>query len=302
MRNLGKLISSQRSLIVFETAARLGSFTKAAEDMGLQQPSVSAAIKQLEADLAVQLFYRSHRRVDLTNAGKRLYADVSRALTDIEHSIQTVRQMGRGDYVTLSTSSAFAYYWMMPKLQDLRERHPFVDLRLQNSDREPDLDAENISLAIRLGRGDWPGYNAELIAEEVIYPVAAPNIMAQLGDSSALTDLLKHRLIHLEEPIRERPTWSQWFAYHGLHGHDVNKGLRLNDYALVLQVALAGEGFAFGWDHIVKDLIAQKMLLGAKNWSWKTGNGIYLVWSKNRPLNAAALHVRDWVLETAALD
>ena len=73
MRNTLKLISSPRNLFVFEAAARLGSFTLAADELGMQQPSVSASIKQLEGSLSVRLFDRGHRQITLTNAGLRFY-------------------------------------------------------------------------------------------------------------------------------------------------------------------------------------------------------------------------------------
>ena len=296
MRNTLKLISSPRNLFVFETAARLGSFTLAADELGMQQPSVSASIKQLEGSLSVRLFDRGHRQITLTNAGLRFYADVSQALRGIESAAEAVHNMGRSDYVTLNSSSAFSYYWMMPKLHTLRELHPDIDLRLQSSVREPDLDVENISIAIRLGDGDWPDCHAVKIADEVIFPVASPIVMQSAVNLRSVPNLLKERLVHLEEPIRMRPTWSQWFEHHGIKNIEISEGLRLNDYALVLQAAQTGEGFAFGWKHIVSDLIDRQLLAAREEWSWQTGRGIYLVWSRSRPLSGNALKVRDWIL------
>ncbi|MCV2865181.1 LysR substrate-binding domain-containing protein [Albidovulum sediminicola] len=299
MRKLWKLVSSSRNLVVFEAAARLGSFTRAADEMSTQQPSVSAAIKQLEEGLGVKLFHRGHRKVELTSAGHRLYSDVSRALGEIEASVLAVHRMGRDEHVTLNASSAFSYYWMMPKLPDLRARHPAIDLRLQNSDREPDLDAENIDLAVRLGDGDWPGCAAARIADEVIFPVVSPSFALGAGGIGTIADMAEQRLIHLEEPVRVRPTWAHWFAHHGVVRQDLDSGLRLNDYALVLQAAAAGEGFAFGWRHIVRNLIERKLLVGLEEWAWRTDNGIYLVWSTERPLSPHACLVRDWIISVS---
>jgi len=299
MRKFWKHVQSPRNLIIFESAAKHGSFTKAATELNMQQPSVSAAIRQLEDALNVKLFVRGHRSVSLTNAGSRLFSDVSKSLDDIEASINAVRQMGRDEHITLSSSSAFSYHWMMPRLQDLHRQHPTIDLRLQISDREPDLDFENISLGIRLGHGNWPQFNVVKLADEIIYPVASPRVMAAAKNLTSIPNLLHERLIHLEEPVRERPTWSQWFAHHGIHDRDVVSGLRLNDYALVLQAAISDEGFSFGWDHIVSPLIDSKLLVARHDWSWTTGNGIYLVWSKRRTLTANAKRVRDWIIEAA---
>jgi len=296
MRKSLRQLGSPRNLFVFEAAARLRSFTRAADEIGMQQPSVSAAIKQLESALGVYLFDRGHRKVTLTGAGQRFFADVSRALADIDTSVEAVSTMGRASHVTLNSSSAFSYYWMMPKLPAFRAAHPNIDFRLQNSDHEPDLDTENFSLSVRLGAGTWPDCEVEKIADEVIYPVANPLVMRSARNLRSIPNLLQERLIHLEEPIRQRPTWKQWFAHHDIQNVEIREGLRLNDYVLVLRAAQTGEGFAFGWDHIVRDMIDQKVLAAREDWGWQTGNGIYLVWSKSRELSENAKIARDWVL------
>lgn len=233
MQELWKLLTSPRHLIVFEAAARHGSFTRAAQELNVQQPAVSAAIKQMEDLLGVQLFHRSHRKVALTHAGERLQADVTLALDRILNSARAVRQRGLNDHVTLSASTAFSHYWMVPRLQQFHATHPDIDLRLQTSDREPDIDAEGISLAIRRGNGQWPGMQAALIAPEIIYPIASPRVMQAAAPLRRVGDLLGQKLIHLEEPVRERPTWAQFFAAHGEAQRPPKSGLRLNDYALL---------------------------------------------------------------------
>ncbi len=302
MQEPWNMLSSPRHLVVFEAAARHGSFTKAAAELNVQQPAVSAAMKQLEASLGAALFTRAHKQIALTAAGKRLFADVTQAFEQLAYSARSVRQVAQSDYVTLSASSAFNNYWIMPRLSAFKQAHPDVDLRLQSSDREPDIDTENISLSIRRGDGAWSGCEAALIAPEVISPVASPRIMGAAINLGTVPNLLHERLIHLEEPIRDRPTWRDWFGYHQITGAVPQTGLRLNDYALVLQAAMAGEGFAFGWHHVTDRLIAQGLLAARQEWAWRTGQGFYLVWSKQRPLKPAALLVRDWILQVVAQD
>jgi len=296
MQNLWTHFGSPRHLVVFEAAARLASFTRAAEELNVRQPAVSATIRQLEESLGVTLFARSHKKVVLTAAGQRLLADVGRAFDQLAHSAAAIRQLSRPNYVTLNGSTAFNNYWMMPRLANLKACLPQIDLRLQSSEREPDIDAENISLAVRRGSGQWPGCEAALIAEEIIYPVAAPRVMAAAIDLRSLPNLLNQRLIHLEEPVRERPGWPDWFANFNIRHRHLEGGLRLNDYALVLQAAMAGEGFAFGWKHLTDRLVEQGLLAARPEWQWQTGKGFYLVWSKMRPLNAETVQIRDWIL------
>ena len=299
MQELWKLVTSPRHLMVFEAAARQGSFTRAAQEMNVQQPAVSASIRQLEEALGVRLFRREHKRVELTEAGRKLAADVTGALDRILVSAQSIQQKSRLEHVTLNASSAFNYYWLMPRLADLHARHPGLDLRLQNSDREPDIDAEGISLAIRRGDGNWPGCEAALIAPERIYPIASPQVMRAAVNLKTVPNLLHERLIHLEEPVRERPSWRDWFRYHHIPDREPQAGLRLNDYALVLQAAMAGEGFAFGWHHVCQGLVRRGLLAAREDWAWETGVGFWLVWSKHTALTPQAGQVRDWILEIA---
>ncbi|WP_372884133.1 LysR substrate-binding domain-containing protein [Shimia sp.] len=299
MQELWKLLTSPRHLIFFEAAARLGSFTKAARELNVQQPAVSAAIRQMEESLGVRLFLRAHRAVTLTPAGERLFSDVSVALERVLNSARAVHQRGRSDHVTLSVSTAFANYWMVPRLQMFHAQNPGIDLRLQTSDREPDLEDEGISLGIRRGYGKWQDCQAALIAPEIIYPIASPPVMDAARSLKCIPDLLSQRLIHLEEPIRERPAWGDWFAHHGVTDRAPRAGLRLNDYALVLQAAMAGEGFAFGWQHVTRRLIAQGLLAARTDWAWHTGAGFWLVWSRHRPLIQQAEQVRDWLIANA---
>lgn len=297
MQELWKLVASPRHLLVFEAAARTGSFTRAALELNVQQPAVSAAIKQLEDALGVSLFRRAHRSVSLTQPGERLYADVSSAFDRILHSARSVAARGASDRVTLSASTAFAHYWMVPRLAEFHAAHPGIDLRLQTSDREPDIDAEGISLAIRCGTGQWPGCDSHLIAPEVIMPIAAPRVMQSAINLRTVANLLELPLIHLEEPVRQRPTWADWFAHWRVPYREPRAGLRLNDYALVLQAAIAGEGFAFGWEHVTRQLIAQGLLVARPEWGWRTGAGFYLVWSTHSPLSQQAMAARDWIID-----
>lgn len=296
MQELWKLVSSPRHLLVFEAAARTGSFTRAARELNVQQPAVSASIKQLEQSLGTALFLRTHRAVALTHAGERLFNDVSDAFNRIHQTAEMLSQRSAQDHVTLSASSAFVHYWMIPRLARFHDAHPDIDLRLQTSEREPDIDAEGISLAVRRGTGDWAGCESHLIAPEVISPIAAPRVMAAAVNLRTVSTLAHHALIHLEEPVRERPNWSDFFAYWNAPYREPRTGLRLNDYALVLQAAIAGEGFAFGWHHVTEHLIEQGLLSRRQEWAWKTGAGFYLVWSSSTRLSPQAERVRDWLV------
>ena len=104
----------------------------------------------------------------------------------------------------------------------------------------------------------------------------------------------------MEEPHRYRPEWKDFFAAFGEQYTDDGTGLRLNDYALVLQAGLAGEGVVFGWQHITQRLVDAGLLVQIGDWRWNSRAGFYLVWSKNTPLGQDAIKTRIWVMSHKA--
>ncbi len=301
MKELRRLVHSPHHLFVFEVCGRLLSFTRAAEELGVSQPAVSLAIRQLEDALGFSLFHRQHRRIRLTESGERLYSEVSSSLSRV---LQTVRELKRrqpSGLVTLSVSTAYANYWVMPRLGSLREAHPGIDLRLQVVDRDSDLEDENVSLGIRRGRGHWSGYQSTCIATEELFAVASPAYIAANPVAQSTDELARQTLIHLEEPYRPRPNWQNWFEAMGTAYEDKGEGLRLNDYALVLQAAIAGEGIAMGWRHVVESLFGAGLLQPAFPKSWITGEEFHLIWSEKSQLSAPALQVRDWIIAESSV-
>ncbi len=296
MQNLRRLLPSAGSLIVFEAAGRLASFTAAARELGMSQAAVSYAVRGLETQLGVPLFHRRHRQVRLTEAGTRFFADVSLGLSHIRKSAEDLRQLAVGSHVTLSASTAFASFWMMPRLQQFREDLPGVDLRIQTADRDLDIVAEGIPLGIRGGDPqDWPSYEALPLAPEEIFPVAGAAYAARFGLPRTVADLASHRLIHLEEPFREAANWDDWFRSAGLSVAVAGTGLRINDYALVIQAAMEGQGIAIGWRHLVERLLASGLLVRVTDHVMTTGKGFHVVWPKEGGLSDNARRVRDWL-------
>ncbi len=212
METLRRLLPSASSLIVFEAAGRHQNFTRAAAELGMTQAAVSYAIRSLEDQLGQPLFQRLHRAVLLTEAGEKFHADVSLGLARIQRSAEQIRAKGRETHVTLAASTAFASMWMLPRLAQFREDLPDIDLRIQTSVRDLDLEEEPIPLGIRGGDpGHWPAYHAALLAPEVIKAVASPGFLARHGTPETPAELVRHSLIHLEEPVRRACDWAEWF-------------------------------------------------------------------------------------------
>lgn len=298
METLRRLLPSAASLIVFEAAGRHQNFTHAAKELGMTQAAVSYAIRGLEEQLGVPLFHRAHRAVALTDAGERFHTEVSVGLWRIQKSAEEIRAKGREVNVTLAASTAFASMWMLPRLAKLREDLPEIDLRIQTSVRDLDLEEEPIPLGIRGGDpANWPRYHAALLAPEVINAVASPAFIEAHGLPRTPQDLLSQPLIHLEEPVRQACDWPEWFASAGLRHPAQSRRLAINDYVLVIQAVLAGEGIALGWQHLITRQIKSGALVPVGSHVLETGSAFYVVWPRSRELNSQARRVRDWLLE-----
>lgn len=298
MEPLRSLLPSINSLVVFEAAGRLSGFSAAARELRMTQAAVSYAIAGLEQQLGTALFLREHRRVRLTEAGRRFHADVALGLSHIQRSAQSLRAAASGSHVTLSCSTAFAAYWMVPRMERFRADLPSVDLRIQTSDRDLDLVGEGIPLGIRGGQpGDWPSYHAVALAPEEIYPVCGQGYLARHGLPKTAEGLLTHQLIHLDEPFRLAATWADWFASAGVSRRQVPKGLQINDYVLVLQAVIGGQGVALGWRHLIEGLVDKGVLVRVSDHMLATEQAFHVIWPKDVAMTRAASAVRDWLLD-----
>lgn len=297
MESLRDLLPSINSLVVFEAAGRLSSFTAAARELGMTQAAVSYAIARLEDHLGAALFLREYRRVRLSEAGQRFHADISIGLSHIQRSARDLRAVALGGHVTLSCSTAFAAFWMVPRMAQFRAELPQVDLRIQTSDRDLDLLGEGIPLAVRGGDpSQWPQYQAEALAPEEIYPVCGASYLAKAGTPHRADDLLTHQLIHLEEPFRTAATWQDWFTSAGIEGQRVPKGLRINDYVLVVQSVIEGQGVALGWRHLIEGLVQKGVLVRLTDHALLTGMNFHVIWPSDGALTPQAVAVRDWLI------
>lgn len=303
MRSLRHLLPSASSLIVFEAAGRLLSFTAAARELGMTQAAVSYAISRLEKQLATHLFLREHRRVRLTEAGARFFADVSLGLSYIQKSAETLRAVATGTHVTLSASTAFASFWMVPRLRTFREDLPEIELRIQTADRDLDLLAEDIPLGIRGGsQEDYPDYELLPLAPEEIYAVCGTSYRDRFGVPETVEDLLDHELIHLEEPYRPAATWKEWFASAGIAKARIPEGLQINDYVLVIQSVIEGQGIALGWSHLTDGLVKSGVLVRVTGHVLTTGKFYHVAWPKHREISEPVRSVRDWLMSQRERD
>ena len=259
----------------------------------MTQAAVSYAIRGLEEQLGVSAVPAPPSAVALTEAGERFLADVSLGLSHIHKSAEEMRALAGGTHVTLSASTAFASLWMVPRLQKFRDDLPGIDLRIQTTDRDLDLDAEGIPLGIR-GGAPRTGRTMSCAAlpPEEIYAVAGPVLYRAVRHAARRRRARQHRLIHLEEPFRPAADWKEWFESAGVNGR---RPSRPADQRLCAGDP-GGDGrrrLALGWRHLTERLIARAAGAGHRP-RHDHRQGFHVAWPKNRELSQNARQVRDW--------
>ncbi len=260
MVNLRKTLTKMPHLITFEAACRNSNFTRAAEELGVTRVSVSRQIAELEQALGTTLFVRDHRKVSLTLAGRMLEAEVAPALHQIANAVLNVSKTSGDTPLTVTTTTAFATYWLMPRMVDFSNQFPEVELNLVVTDRKLDLAAENVDVAIRYSKEKPTGDNVIPLLRERIFPVMSPKYSPSTALSEPM-DLMKENLLYLSGIYRAGARWPHWFKANDLVLSADSSGVAMNTYINMLQAAIAGQGIALAGNPLVDPYLADGTLI-----------------------------------------
>ena len=177
-------------------AAGTGSFTAAAEELGLTHSAISRRIRAVEVWLGTPLFERHGRGVRLTPAGQRFARTVEQSFDSIVRAAEQWRPHRGVQSVRISVVPSFARLWLLPRLAALQGDPPDLFLDVGTEHQLADLREGGVDLAIRYGAGSWPELQATLLFREELFPVAAPALAARLGANADARAILEHALIH----------------------------------------------------------------------------------------------------------
>lgn len=239
------------ALHAFEAAARNDGFQRAGEELHVSAGAIAHHVKQLEQWLGVPLFQRLPRGVTLTAAGHR-YAEALRPiLNNLAEVSEAVRNQLDERVVTVSTTQSFATRWLMPRLGSLRDHHPQIDLRVLASTHPADFVRDGVDVAVRLGRGGYPGMKVDALQEEWFSAVCSPAFRGA-AEIRQPSDLLRYTLLHDEpEPrIPEEVDWASWLQAFGVH-YPGGSGPRFSHTYLTLEAAAGGQGIAIAADTLI---------------------------------------------------
>ncbi len=253
------MLPSLPALRMFETVARMGSVSLAAQELRVTQPAVSQQLRQLEAALGVPLVRREGRGIALTGPGAAYAAVLTRTFAEIRQATERCRSSSAGGVLTVALVPTLATRWLIPRLGAFHDAHPEMEVRLATAPSVAARPPDDVDVAIRVGRGRWPGCQADLLMPDDSFPVASPALLAERPLRSA-ADLAGHTLLHVEAAPR-RQDWARWLQRAGLARLKPARQLAFGSSAQALDAACHGLGVAMAHRPFVADDMAHGRLL-----------------------------------------
>lgn len=190
--------STFNQLTIFQAIVREGSIRGAARKLEMTPPSVSHALKQLEQHLKLPLFTRSTRKIELTEAGVLLHAQISDAMSALDYALENVTDLSEtpSGQVSITVPRFVFQFFLRPIYAEFCERYPDVQLEISVSDEAVDIIQEGFDLGIRFGDRIESGMVARALTatmQEAIF--ASPDYLARYGTPQSLEDLQQHKMI-----------------------------------------------------------------------------------------------------------
>lgn len=277
------------ALRAFESAGRLGGFSKAAEELYVSQAAISRQIRELESLIGQPLFTRIHRGVELTEKGRALLAEVTLSFDRIDAALADAGQQLAGS-VKVSAEPTFAALWLAPHIQEFRHLHPEIDVEIDADPRLAEFRGGGLDLAIRHSRGptSWARVEANRLLQTRSRPVMTRDFIDRHQIASP-ADLAIHPLLHEEN----RSGWSDWFRIVGVEP-PAEKGTVFADGGMALQAALRSHGAALFDLRMIDGELASGALLAPFDKDCDCG-AYFIVARAFAALSPAARAFTDWI-------
>lgn len=280
----------------FEAAARLQNFSRAAEELGLTQAAVSYQIRQLEDRLGRALFVREKGRVRLSETGQRLLPAISGAFAAMADAFAALGA-DEADVLTIDAVTSFGGAWLASRIGRFQLAYPDLAVRLSMSNRIIDFDASNVDVAIRIGRGDWPGLRVDFLMRQAIAPICSPAFVAaeRLVEPA---DLLRAQRLAPNDSW-----WADWFAVAGVPAPPATRrGIELDSQLQEASAVEAGFGIAMMTPLYWQTEIDSGRLVQPFDTLLYTDRGLWLVHRENRVGVRKIERFREWLHAELARD
>lgn len=301
MRSLSRL----RALQAFEAAARHGSFTGAAAELGVTATAVGQLVRSLEDWVGQPVFRRSRsgkERLGVTDEAGAALKEIAQGLDSLEEGLRRLKGPKARAAVLVTASQALASNWLIFRLERFNHRHHGIDIRLDVSDRLLDLASGEADVGVRCGLGGWKGVRATKLMDEEVVAVASPHLLPAahmdlpdwLGEQTLIEDATSHRGGGF-------PSWDDWLAHVGASPREGGPVLRINATGAVVQAAVAGQGVALVRRVLVANELATRRLCELfPNHGWPIRWAYYVVAAPQALRRREVAAFYNWLIEDVA--
>lgn len=282
---------------VFEAAARHENFTSAANELGMTQAAVSYQIKLLEERLGAGLFRREKGRVTLSETGRRIGPLVAKAFDDLDSAFGLARSSGEA-VLAISCSATMGPNWLAPRIGTFQLRAPDIAVRLHSSNAMVDFARDDVDVAIRAGRGEWPGLCSHFLMRMPLQVLASPEFLAKTPAIQSPDDVFRLPRISPDDSW-----WRVWREQVG--GELVEgapRGLRMDTQVAEGMAAIAGAGVAVLNPMFWRSELASGRLVPVLDQCAFDASDFWLVYPEHHRSAKKIRLFRDWILEVVAAD
>ncbi|MDI3397420.1 transcriptional regulator GcvA [Pseudomonas sp. V88_4] len=285
------------TLRAFEVSTRHLTFTAAAQELHVTQSAVSHQLRHLEDLWGLQLFERG-KSLRLTPAGATLAPIVREFFMSLEATLADLREQKGRVRLSVSTTYSFALKWLLPRLPSLARQHPELLVSLDTTDKVIHFASSEADVAIRLGKGNYPGLYSQFLFGEQVFPVASPELLQRVGMPGSPADLLQLPLL-ARDGAELAPKWEAWFQSVGLAFSPLRESVRFGDTNMTVEAALLGHGIALVRSRHVEKEIDDGRLVRLFDVPFQSPLAYYFVCPKGVETQPHIESFREWLLGEA---
>lgn len=294
------------ALRAFEAAARLESFSKAADELAVTPTAISHQVRGLEDFLGTELFVRLPRGLRLTVQGAAYLPELTRGFDQLARAGERLTDHACAGLLHVSLLGSFNHCWLIPRLPKFRSRWPDIHLRISVTGRHVDFLREGVDLSIRYGLGDYPGMRSNLFLSEEVFPVASPALLSGSKPLRTWADLAHHTLIddHVAQPNERWITWDPWLRSEGVYDLVTATCGRLDfsTSAATVEAAVRGQGVTMGRTALVAEHLRDGRLVALFDSRRPADFAYYAVAPETTADQPMIKAFMEWLIEEGAKD
>lgn len=299
-------LPSLNALRAFEATARLGSYKKAADELGVTPAAVKQLVTKLEETFGEPFLVFRGRQMVLTAIGTQAHSDLSSAFRQISFAVQRIRDNCMNDRLIVTVEPSIASAWLVPRLQHFSAKHSDIEILIDSQMAVVDLDDDIASVAVRFGVEDHGDLVAHRLFDEHLSALCSPELAAGPPPISNLKDLQRATLLRWDLSAYPWATvtthwnfWQTWLEAVGASDIKPGTGISYTDYNQAVQAAVAGQGFVLGSKPVLGSYIDNGLLIDPFGISAHPPVGYDIVTTRQSLDRPKVRKFIDWLLEEA---